>query len=651
MILCLLVTAALSRQSLRLPPLFSDNMVLQRGISAPFFGTSSPRQAVTVAIAGQSQTVKAGDDGTWALKMQPMQAGGPYNVTVASAGSTVTIKNVMIGEVWVCSGQSNMERQESMAGDYAQAMDEADPAIRMFTVEKNSTESPALLARGLWVPADKTTVGAFSAVALSFGRELHNRLHVPVGLIASAWGGTRVAAWTSREAIAANPVLKPSLDAYLAEIVDFQAKEETYRSDLKAWIATRSDKENEGYLKGWAQPHLYETDWKPKTLPGTMGSAESEGEGQPFEGAVWFRRTFELPQGWAGNALKLELGPISGYDETYVNGAKVGYTKEQPSDPSLASRTYRISPGIPVEGTNTIAIRVFAPQGVCGFTGFPDQMRLSVMDGDPPGSIPLAGEWMEKVESKVDTAETPPHMPLGPGSPEAPGGLFNGMIAPLTNYGIKGVIWYQGESDADHPSRYKLEFATLIHDWRQKWGQPNLPFYFVQLANYKPRLDYPADSDWAQLRESQAYALKLPHTGMATAIDIGDADTIHPLNKREVGRRLSLVALSKDYGVHVAFSGPMFQHTLVAGGSLRVFFTHAENGLKTSDGRPPVGFAVAGADHVFHWATAAIQGTAVLVSNPKVPSPVYVRYAWADNPDCNLINTEGLPAIPFRTDP
>ena len=649
MIVCLLTALALRQPALKLSPLFSDNMVLQRDIAAPVFGVAEPHQAVTVTVGELTATTKADDAGKWIVRLPAMKAGGPFVETVKAGGTTLTINNVMVGEVWLCSGQSNMERPESSASDYSQAMEEADPAIRMFTVGKASTEAPAGHIRGAWVPASRTTVGAFSAVALAFGRELHSKLGVPIGLIHASWGGTRAEAWLSRGTLRSNPVLKPELDAYLTESEGFQAKNDAYRTALKQWIATRSDKGNLGYLQGWAQPHVYETDWKTETLPGTMETMEPQEEGKQFDGAVWFRRTFDLPEAWEGKALKIQLGPIRDYDDTYVNGTKVGTTKEAPSDPSLGARSYRISPGIPVHGVNSVAIRVFSAQGVCGFTGLPDQMNVTLMDGSATDSVPLAGPWQEKVEVKVKASDEAPHMPIGPGSPKAPGGLFNGMIAPLIPYGVKGVIWYQGESDAGQAAMYRTMFPALIHDWREKWGA-SLPFYFVQLANYKARQDQPSESDWAELREAQASALKLLHTGMATTIDIGDAATIHPTNKREVGRRLSLIALSKDYSMHVGYSGPEFQSLTPEGASLRVFFKHIGEGLKTTDGRLPIGFAIAGDDHKFYWATAKIQGSAVVVSSPAVPSPVAVRYGWADNPDCNLTNSDGLPAVPFRTD-
>ena len=650
MIVCLLALVGLQQQAFRPSPLFSDSMVLQRDMADPVFGLGVPGQPVTITINGQTQSTQVGADGKWLLHLKPMPAGGPYEATLHEPGTLITLKDVMVGEVWVCSGQSNMERPEYMADDYAQAQEQVDPAIRMFTVAKASREKPAADVRGKWIPSAKTTIGGFSAVALAFGRELHDKLKVPVGLINSSWGGTKAEAWTSRDALSSNPTLKPIVDDYLVQIRDFDTKQEAYRIALRKWIGTRSDTGNEGFLQGWAQSRLIESDWKTEKLPATVDTMEPQQDGKPFEGAVWFRRSFEMPDAWQGKALKLELGPIRDYDDTYFDGTKVGTTKEVTSDPTKEGRSYRVSPGIPVHGTNTIAIRVFSAQGVCGLTGMPEQMRIMPMDGDPADAISLAGPWLERVERKVESTEQAPHMPLGPGSPAAPGGLFNGMIAPLIPYGIKGFIWYQGESNTSQASQYKYLFLTLIRDWRQRWLQTELPFYFVQLANFHARQDDPSESDWAELRESQAVALKLPHTGMAVTIDIGDANTIHPTNKKEVGRRLSLITLSRDYGIRASWTGPEYLSMTASGGAIRLFFKHAEDGFKLSDGRAPTGFAIAGGDQKFYWATATIQGNAIVVSSPSVPNPVAVRYAWADNPDCNVYNTSGLPLVPFRTD-
>ena len=650
MIVSILVVAALHKQALKLPSLFSDNMVLQRDMAVPFFGIANPSETISVQMDGQAVTTKCGLDGRWIVKLQPLQAGGPFTATVQSNSSTIQLKNVMVGEVWVCSGQSNMELPESAANDYSQALDEANPSIRMFTVSQTAVDEPARDVRGTWSPASRYTVGSFSAVAWSFGRELQNRLNVPVGLINASWGGTRADAWVSREALIADPLLNPLVDNYLTELKDFPVKYGIYRSELKEWIATRADTGNEGFLKGWENRMVDDSTWNKVNLPGTIDTMEPTDEGKTFDGAAWFRRTFVLPEGWSGRALRLEMGPIADYDDTYVNGTKVGYTKVTTQDAPRVTRSYRIAPGILLQGDNSISVRVYAAQGACGFTGMADQMRI-VLDSDPNGDpVSLSGEWRERVERKIDTTLQAPHMPLGPGSPKVPSSLYDGMISPLIPFGIKGVLWYQGESNVGESDQYRVLFPALIRDWRQHWGQGQFPFYFVQLPNFKARQDTPGDSDWAEMREAQATALKLNSTGMANTIDLGDPATIHPKNKREVGRRLALIALSKDYGAHIPWSGPEYHYLTHAGDTIRLFFQHVEDGLKTSDGKAPSGFSIAGDDRRFYWATAKIEGDSIVLSNPNVPNPIAVRYGWADNPDCNLYNSADLPAIPFRTD-
>ena len=473
---------------------------------------------------------------------------------------------------------------------------------------------------------------------------------MPVGLINSSWGGTRAESWTSRNALNANESLKLLVDLYQEEAKDFPAKYEEYKTALKEWAASRSDSGNEGFLKGWEIRNVDTSGWNKVTLPGTIDTMEPSDEGRPFDGAAWFRRTFELPEGWAGKALKLDLGTIADYDDVYVNGTKVGFTKATSSDGSRLARSYRIAPGIILHGENSIAIRVYAAQGACGFTGLPDQMQISVSGSSGEEPIPLAGQWFERIERKVDTSVPAPHMPVGPGHPKSPGSLFNGMINPLIPYAIKGAIWYQGESNVDQAALYNTLFPTLIRDWREHWSIGQFPFLFVQLPNFHSSLDAPGESDWASLREAQANAQKLTRTGMVTTIDLGDALTIHPKNKRDVGIRLAQLALSKEYGKHLSWSGPTFHYVIKGTNSIRVYFQHSEDGLKTTDGKPPVGFAISGEDRKFYLANARIEGTSVVLSCPEVPNPIEVRYAWADNPVVNLVNTSNLPTTPFRTD-
>jgi len=650
MIVPFVALAILHQQALKLPNLFSDNMVLQRETNVPFFGKANPGDTVTVQLVNQSVQTTAGPDGKWNLKLQPLKAGGPFTALVQTPTNTITYKNVMVGEVWLCSGQSNMEMPESLADDFAKAQDEANPAIRIFDVGQVSMEKAAEDVRGSWVPESKDSIGDYSAVAIAFGRELHDKLNVPIGLIQATWGGTKAEAWTSREALSADPALGRLVSDYLASLHDFTERNAEFKAQLKEWVSARADSGNEGFLKGWENRLFDDSQWAKAELPNTLDTIEPVDDGKGLNGAVWFRKGFIVPDAWAGKPLKLQLGTIADYDDTYVNGTKVGRTKLEAADPAKVNRSYRVAPGILLQGVNTIAVRIYSAQGSSGFTGRPDQMKVTLADGSSEDAIMISGEWREKVERKVDTSQTAPHMPFGPGNPNVPGGLFNGMIAPLIPYGIKGAIWYQGEADAGNARQYRTLFPALIRDWRRRWSEAEFPFFFVQLANFHVRQDLPTDSDWAEIREAQVAALKLSETGMVTAIDIGQADTIHPKNKREVGRRLALVALSKEYKQHESWSGPELNYVTPNSGTLRVFFKHVEDGLKTSDGKLPRGFQIAGDDRHFYWADAKIEGSAIVLSNPNVPNPVSARYAWADNPDVNLYNSADLPAIPFRTD-
>jgi sialate O-acetylesterase len=411
---------------------------------------------------------------------------------------------------------------------------------------------------------------------------------------------------------------------------------------MDIWINGRKGGENEGYENGWATNSFNDQDWK--SVP--AGSKVEDIVGHEFDGSFWFRQTVNLPDSWYGKGLKLELGALDDYDDTYFNGVRVGRTDDKTDNAWSVPRVYSVAPGIIRRGANTIAIRVFNAQGPGGMTGPADQMRLSLADGSD--SISLNKPWLFKTEQELDPNAARPHLPMGPGNPNAPAELYNGMIAPLIPYAIRGAIWYQGEANVGRAEEYTHLFPDMIRDWRARWGEGLFPFYFVQLANYLPRMDQPGDSAWAELREAQASALSLPHTGEAVIIDIGDANDIHPKNKKEVGRRLSLLALANTYHEPIPYASPTYSHMEVLGSSVRIYFDNGS--LTTTDGKPPRSFAVAGDDHKFFWATATIQGSSVTLTCPEVPHPVAVRYAWADNPDVNLVNHNGLPARPFRTD-
>jgi sialate O-acetylesterase len=491
------------------------------------------------------------------------------------------------------------------------------------------------------------TAGNFSAVAFFFGRKLNQTLKVPVGLIHSSWGGTPAEAWTSRGALAAKPGLKNLVDALSLASANLPEAMAAYRKKLAEWEEKNflHDPGNQGFALGYAREDLNEEDWRTMRLPRAWESA-----GLAIDGSVWFRKTIDLPAEWAGKDLQLSLGAIDDFDTTYFNGEQVGSTGSETPTYWMAPRKYIVPGRLVRAGRNAVAVRVFDHYGDGGITGSGGEMSLT-LPGQP--GISLAGDWLYKIERafeqiKVDYSTQPP-APPGAGNPNTPTVLYNAMIAPLTRYSIRGVIWYQGESNAGRAAQYRVLFPAMIRDWRAAWRLGDFPFLYVQLPNYQARKPEPSDSGWAELREAQLLTLGLPATGMAVTIDIGEERDIHPKNKQDVGNRLALWALSQTYGQQIEYSGPLYQSFRVENGRLRVRFSHAA-GLKTPDGKEVVGFAVAGADGKFVWANALIDGEEVVVWNDSVPYPMAIRYAWADNPAANLYNGAGLPASPFRTD-
>jgi sialate O-acetylesterase len=646
----ILLCAALLQQPLTLPSIFGDNMVLQRQQPVPFFGHAAPGDKIRISIGSRFVETSAGPDGRWQASFRPMEAGGPYKVVVQGR-QTVSFDNVMVGEVWLASGQSNMEWRQADADDHELARQEADPHVRMFTVERTSTESPAPDVNGEWIVSRSDTVPNFSAVANAFAKDLRKALGVPVGIIHSSWGGTPAEAWTGRDAMTSHPQLGDMVKTYLAGLKDFDERKRAHDRAMAEWNAAvyKKDPGNKGVLQGFADFSHDTSDWRTVRLPNLIEVTER----QDIDGAVWYRKTLDMPDAWFGKAVILELGPIDDFDDTYVNGRRVGRTDGTTRWWYAAPRRYRIAPGILRRGQNVLAVRVFDQSGRGGFTGSPDAMRWYPEDGT---SLPanIAGEWLSKVEVKFtppsrEILQNQPQAPFGPGHPWAPGGLYNGMIAPLAPYGLRGAIWYQGESNAGRAEQYRTLFPAMIQDWRRTWNNPQFAFHFVQLANFTARLPEPADSDWAELREAQMAALSLPRTGFAMAIDIGDANDIHPRNKREVGRRLALSALAKTYGQSITYSGPVFESVRLDGATARVRFRHAQ-GLRTSDGRPPTGFSIAGDDRRFVWAKAHIQGDEIVLQNPTGAPVAGIRYGWANNPGVNVVNGAGLPMSPFRTD-
>lgn len=632
---------------------FADNMVLQRGVKCPVWGWADTGEKVSVTLLSTTLRDTASPAGAWKIMLPPQKAGGPYTLTIRGNDSTV-LKNVMIGDVWFCSGQSNMEFGISFADSAQKEIAAAEyPGIRLFQVVRRVADAPdSDLAAGQWQECHPSTIAlynekaGFSAVAYFFGRTLADSLKVPIGLIQSAWGGTPCEAWTNPQAIAAAPELKPIMDVLEKDRAKPKLTEQQYARRLAEWESAtrRIFADTQMVARGWHLPSHPVTDWNAITLPGYV-----ENSGIPalreWDGALWLRKTVTIPPAWAGKELALSLGPIDDFDYTWFNGTLVGSIG--PSTPNywVTPRRYRIPAALTKKGDAVIAVRMIDNFGNGGFTAEPAKMTLCLAGDTANNPIALAGEWRYKEEQPLNAKRPEP-----PGNPSTPGILYNAMVHPLIPYGIRGAIWYQGEANAPDAYRYRTLFPTMIRNWRAEWGLGDFPFYFVQLANYMPRKPEPTESEWAELREAQLKTLSLPNTGMAVTIDIGNGDDIHPRNKQDVGRRLALWALAKTYNRKITYTGPLYRSMQVTGKTIVVSFTGTGRGLCTRGSDTLKGFAVAGADKKFVWADAKIQGNTVVVGSAAVAQPVAVRYAWQDNPECNLYNRDGLPASPFRTD-
>jgi sialate O-acetylesterase len=640
----LFITPTLAQ--VRVPSLIGDNMVLQQEKKLRIWGWAKSGESVSVEIAKKRADAVTDANGRWQTSIGPLKAGGPFELTI-SGTNTLSFKNILVGEVWVCSGQSNMEWPLINSKDGAAAVAQANyPEIRLFTVQKSTATTPLDDVKGRWVVTTPDQAGQFSAVGYYFGRELHQKLKVPVGLIHTSWGGTPAEAWTSQETLAENPELRPILDRYVTRLMDLPQQRKEYERRLADWTQKNLyvDEDNKGEALGYADPQTPSADWPSMKLPQFVETA-----GLKMDGAIWFRREVNLPAAWAGKELELSLAAIDDYDTTYFNGKRVGGIGSETPNSYIVQRRYKVPAELVKPGKNIIAVRVFDSAGEGGFG--PGKMALALV-GDESSAIPLEGDWKYKVEREL-TAKNPdwgsrPEAP-GPTNQNSPSVLYNAMLAPITNFAIRGAIWYQGESNAGRAYQYRTLFPAMIRNWRSAWGEGDFPFYFVQLANYQPTKPEPGESDWAELREAQTLTLREPATGMAVIIDIGEASDIHPRNKLDVGHRLALWALANTYKERLEFSGPLFTGYTIEGDKVRVKFNHAP-GLKTSDGGAPRGFAIAGEDHKFVWAEARIEGDSVVVWSKDVTKPVAVRYAWADNPVTNLYNNMGLPASPFRTD-
>jgi sialate O-acetylesterase len=611
--------------TVKLPRIFSDNMVIQRDQEMIVWGWADKGENITVNFNGASAKAKAGSTGKWNVKFKGMPYGGPYQLEV-SGKNKIALSNILIGDVWLGSGQSNMEWIIKNTNDAEREIAESNyPKIRLFTVEKAMSYKPKDdLKGGRWMECNPQTIGDFSAVAYFFGRKLQKELNVPIGLINSSWGGTNIETWISWDVMA-------KIDGYKnVNLDEFDKNADDNDKNRELYLAAMND--DKGLREKWYDPKTNNADWKKIALPNEWGVTDIGNN----DGIVWFRKEFELPPSSANVDATISLGPIDDVDNTYVNGTLVGSVTEWNKD-----RTYQLKSGILKPGKNVLVVKVTDNQGGGGIYGKPEQLFLTAGET----KIPLAGEWLYK--SAALTSEFG-IKDVGPNS--FPSQLYNAMIAPLIQFKITGVIWYQGEANTNAAFRYRTLFADLIKDWRSKWGS-ELTFLWVQLANFMEAKDQPEQSEWAELREAQSITLGLPKTGQAVIIDIGQADDIHPRNKQDVGYRLALAALKVRYGKDIVYSGPVYESMAVDGNKIVLRFSDVGKGLTVKDKYGYLrGFAIAGKDEKFVWAKAFVDGDKVVVYSDSVKEPVAVRYGWANNPDANLYNAEGLPASPFRTD-
>lgn len=609
-ILFLAAICLLPLQALEMSRLYTDNMVLQSGRTLEIRGRGTPGETVRLELGGKNFTGKTDPSGKWKIELPAQNPGGPHEMKITADSGSQTIRNLLFGEVWLASGQSNMHMElQQTDGASAEIAASTDPELRIFKVRAQSAVTPAEDVQGAWMAASPATAKTFAAVPYYFAKELRRELKVPVGIIAASLGGTEAESWMS-----------PDL---LKRLPETAARYEELRKAIP--VVERSPRKVDIDDSGWMKEGISPEGWNRQAK-----RIHWDYELYPIEydGVIWARKTVELPADWAGKDLTLSLGAVDDFETTYFNGEEVGKTTKH----TLARRLYEIPGRLVKAGMNTLAVKT-SKIGWGGLIG-PENVMFLQKKGTED-KVPVGGEWLYRA-SRLEFKGI---------SSRLPSSLYNGMIEPILGYGFRGVIWYQGEANA-YPAgakKYRNVFGALIEDWRKEFGLGKIPFYYVQLAGFKNS----NGEGWPLLRDAQRRTLEIHNTGMATAVDIGNPKDIHPGNKREVGRRLALWALVKDYGQKKVPSGPLYRSMKTENGKLRVSFDYAD-GLRSKDGQPLRHFEVADKDGRFLPAEAVIDGSSVVVFNRDIAVPVAVRYAWKDYPEAlNFINGAELPASPF----
>lgn len=627
-------TALYCFADVRLPKFFGDSMVLQRDQLIPIWGWAAKNEKVTVQLGGQKKSVVTGKDGKWRINLDRMSAGGPFKLLVNGKNS-IAINDVLIGEVWLCSGQSNMEfTVNGVVNAKEEIAASNNPNIRHVAIPKAVSGKPEndISQNANWRSASPATTGNFTAVGYFFAKKLYDQLKVPIGLIHSSWGGTDIEPWTSRDALEKSDEFKSLMKKIPSINLDSLNKvfKEKLIADLQKWQGGLPDAT---VVDSWKEFSFDDGSWHQMAVPSIW---ETQGLTN-IDGIVWFRKNIILFAADAGKEGTLELSLIDDNDDTYINGIKIGSTNGV-----TVVRKYKIPTGVLKEGKNVIAVRINDTGGGGGMYGPASDMKITINQQ----SQSLAGQWKYRIASVVDTKNS-----VAPNS--YPTLLFNAMVNPLIPYAIKGAIWYQGENNASRAYQYRTAFPLMINDWRQHWSEGNFPFYFVQLASFNAANgNSQKGSAWAELREAQTLTLSLPHTGMAVITDIGMADDIHPKNKQDVGKRLAAIVLHDAYGKNIVYGGPTYESMKTDGSKVVISFSSVGTGLMVKDKYGYInGFEIAGADKKFYYARAHVQDGKVIVESASVSNPIAVRFGWVDDAgESNLFNKEGFPASPFRTD-
>ena len=629
---------------IKLPKLISDGMVLQRDVEIPVWGWAHSNEKVVVSFNGKKYRTKATPKGDWSINLPKMKAGGPYTMKI-SGKNNLEVKDILIGDVWLCAGQSNMVHQLDIHDvRYANEILTANyPEIRHFKIPTTTSISGPKedLDGGEWIKAVGEEVRPFSAVAYFFAKKIYEKYHIPIGLINASVGGTPIEAWIPKEGFKTYPeIMKIIEENQDTAFVNSRMRNQSSFNQTPKKI---SDKGLIGE-KPW-----YDVDFKPKNwrrinIPGYW---EDQGA-KDLNGVVWYRKEINLPKSMAGKKARVFLGRIVDADELYVNGVMVGNKTYQ-----YPQRKYSVPENLLKAGKNIFVVRVTNNFGKGGFV--PDKPYYIFTEKD---TVDLKGYWQYKVgevfkpfdfsQFSKRNSDTPRPRRINPQN--EPTSLYNAMVAPFTKCRLKGILWYQGESNAGEPKKYEGYMRALIEGWRNVFHQPKIPFIYAQLPNFMDVSYLPSESNWAELRESQLKALSEPNTAMTVNIDLGEWNDIHPDDKKDVGDRMALAALKLAYGENIVYSGPIYKSYEIKNDSVIISFSHIGGGLITDDGEPLSEFAIAGEDKQFIWANAKIEGDKVIVWSDEITNPKYVRYAWADNPDNpNLYNKEGLPASPFET--